>query len=405
MSISEYMSSKIVFPHVMKTAGTSLIGWIQRHYNIDEILAAASGWYELRRLPPKALEGKRLVRGHFGSRILNVFGEHNGFTPIALLRDPIERVISHYWHLKFAPDAGFEFARAESFSIEAFLDHPATRYIVSNYQTANLSAVLGEVVGSAATAGPSDEVAPIDMGRAKSFLDRCAVVGTTEELSTFVAALSRRFCFWPDDALLRHRSYRRVTSYGDEIINKIRALNEADYELYHYARARAAQTSTRVSSVPARNPNTVGPDGAARWRAGMPYWGRGWSDAVVDERGRHMWSQDNVATLEFDVRRGSHCVLCFSILRFVVGFQRECFSVLVEDREVPVIPVAQSEAEGPQTYAVALGCVAGERVRIGFKINTLVSFNEVNQADSDQQKRGMALLNAVLLAYDAQPVT
>ena len=167
MNTKEHVSRKIVFPHIMKTAGTSLISWIQRHYYVDEILYSASVWLELRGKPRRELEAKRFVRGHFGSRILNVFGEHNGFTAIALLRDPVERIISHYWHLKNAPDQlNFEFARDPAFTFEAYLEHPETQYLISNYQVGSYSAVIGE--GSAtAKAGASEEVSPLDMGRAR----------------------------------------------------------------------------------------------------------------------------------------------------------------------------------------------------------------------------------------------
>src|SRR5256885_11585249 len=83
----------MVFPHIMKTVGTSLISWIQRHYAYHEILVAATTWPELLRLPRGSLVGKKFVRGHFGSAIMKLFGEDKGFTPIAVLRDPVERVV------------------------------------------------------------------------------------------------------------------------------------------------------------------------------------------------------------------------------------------------------------------------------------------------------------------------
>src|SRR5438874_4729434 len=69
---------RMVFPHIMKTAGTSLISWIQRHYAYHEILLAATTWPELLRLPRGSLVGKKFVRGHFGSAIMKLFGEDKG---------------------------------------------------------------------------------------------------------------------------------------------------------------------------------------------------------------------------------------------------------------------------------------------------------------------------------------
>lgn len=241
MQTNKYMSEKIVFPHVMKTGGTAIIVWIQRHFYFDEILWEASVWPELIQLHPKAFEHKKFVRGHFGSGILNVFGAHNGFTSITLLREPVERAISHYWHLKYAPDSesSLAFVKEASFTLEDFLEHPATHHIVSNYQTANFSAIIGATQEVADEPHVSPELSPLNIERAKSFIDRCEVVGVTEDLNAFIKASSDRFGFFPDYALQRYRSYRQHTTFSDEVINKIRSLNEADCDLYDYAKKRS----------------------------------------------------------------------------------------------------------------------------------------------------------------------
>src|SRR5205807_9103310 len=95
----------MVFPHIMKTAGTSLISWIQRHYAYHEILLAAITWPELLRLPRGSLVGKKFVRGHFGCAIMKLFGADKGFTPIAVLRDLVESVVSNFWSLMLSTES------------------------------------------------------------------------------------------------------------------------------------------------------------------------------------------------------------------------------------------------------------------------------------------------------------
>lgn len=195
--------NNIVFPHVMKTSGTSIIVWIQRHFYIKEILFEASVWPELLQLNPESFKNKKFVRGHFGSGILNIFGEHNGITPITLLRDAVQRLISHYWHIKNASDAqsSLAFVKEDSFTLDDFLEHSEAHHIVSNYQTANFSASIGSTQALVVEPQITPELSQLNIESAKLFLDRCEVVGVDENLNAFIKALSDRFGFFPDFAL------------------------------------------------------------------------------------------------------------------------------------------------------------------------------------------------------------
>jgi hypothetical protein len=398
MNPKQSASRKIVFPHIMKTGGTSLIAWIQRHYFFEEILYSASVWEHLRATALKDLQEKKFVRGHFGSGILNVFGQHNGFTPIALVRDPVERAISHYWHLKRASDQRhLGFAKSDDFTFEAYLDHPGTRYLTSNYQTASYSAVIGE--GSAqAPVCANEEMSPVDVDRAKAFIDSAEVVGTTAELGRFVEALSRSFGFFPGPQLKVYRSYRERCAYPDELVNRLRSLNEADYELYHYVRERASAAPKTYSVARPKNPNAVGTDGKVTWRAGMPFWGHGWSEPTGAETERHVWSVDSTATIEIDVKKGDAYVLFFAVARFVVPYQAERFVTLVNGREIVPTRIFPANAEGPQLYTIAIGRAEEDRLSVGFKLQQLISFRQVNENDPDTEKRGLALLSWSLIA-------
>jgi len=390
----------MVFPHIMKTAGTSLISWIQRHYAYHEILLAATTWPELLRLPRGSLVGKKFVRGHFGSAIMKLFGEDKGFTPIAVLRDPVERVVSHFWHLKFSPEKHpFPLVRAEGFTIEQFIEHPATQCLVANYQTANFSATA-ESEPPTETPGELrvlEEVAPVNLEVAKAFVDSCAVVGVTEELPALVARLSEYFGLFPEHTLPKHRSYRLSTPVSDGVLQKIRALNEADFALYQYVRKRAATPRPHLSIVKPRNPNTVWDDGVLKWVAGMPYWGHGWSDVMADERNNHIWSLRPTATLEVAVRPGVCYTLVFSVQRFVTPLQKECFSVLSNGREISVISVFARGGDDVEVYAAVLAASDTETLTISFCVDTLFAFRHLGD-DPSILRRGVALSGFSLLA-------
>lgn len=92
----------VVFVHIPKTAGTTLACILYRHYSHDRIFffgcwpEIGEGLRQYRRLPPSAKTRYRVFLGH------QPFGLHE-YVPkpvkyMTLLRDPVERVISHYYH-------------------------------------------------------------------------------------------------------------------------------------------------------------------------------------------------------------------------------------------------------------------------------------------------------------------
>jgi hypothetical protein len=397
-------AEKIVFPHIMKTGGTSIIQWMQRHYHFNEISYHASAWTELLCAQPEAYNQWKFIRGHYGSGILNIFGMHNGFTPIALLRDPVERVISHYWHLKSSHDAEirFAFVKEDSFTIEDFLEHPNTQHIISNYQTANLSAILSTKQETLDEPRINKEVFPLNIESAKQFLDICSVVGVTEDLNSFMLALSERFGFFPDNALPKIRSNIRPTRFSEEVITKIRSLNDMDYELYNYAHTIANSPRNRCSLANIKeNPNTIGHDKSLKWVAGMPYWGTGWGDIMPIDM-NHIWSIRPTASIQFGVNEGENYTLVISVFRFVATIQEKTFAVSCNGNAVSLVRISDEANGGPIIYAAELGQLKSSSLDLTFTIGALLSFAEINDADPDRQQRGIALHSLTLLASGAQ---
>jgi hypothetical protein len=393
---------KVVFPHIMKTGGTSVNAWIQRHYAAGEVLTEASGWRELQSLPHELLSRKRFVRGHFGSRILAVFGPHNGFASLALLRDPAERVVSHFWHLKRAADAHieFKFVKEDSFGFRDFLKHPEVTFIASDYQTGNLSGALDAIQDHYYTPLYRSEVSPVNLDKAKEFIKSCAVVGLTERIDDFVAACAAHFGFFPTRLTSRARSYRREMSLDQDVLAQLRALNENDYELYEFVKARLRTPPTAPHLVSRPNPNSIGDAIQLRWRAGEPFWGNGWSDVMYGPAA-HVWSTDTAATFEVALRRGRSYVLLVWIYRFVAPCQIEGFCVLVDGRPVPTVEVQFAQAGDAMLFAAALGEAAADRLSIGFRVNMLMAFSEI-ASDPDTLKKGLALTGIQLIDTAAQ---
>src|SRR4030095_2657311 len=93
----------IIFLHLPKTAGSTLARIIERQYKANAILHLypSSFGEELAAIPQNRMELVRIVMGHL------YFGAHaflsQPCTYLTMLRDPVDRVISHYNYVRHQP--------------------------------------------------------------------------------------------------------------------------------------------------------------------------------------------------------------------------------------------------------------------------------------------------------------
>jgi hypothetical protein len=197
--------------HIMKTGGTSLVDGLRR-------LVAPRGFLtdifldDLVSVPPYVLEQVALIAGHLGYEARQLVPPR--FTTCVVLRDPVERTLSHYAHLRRDPTVTGE---SPDFSLEEFLDSPRWCTLAHNYQTRQL---VHEVRLADAWKGFSPEDAFRDLGptfpaeqklplqslfdcsplsvprdelleQARRRLDTVEFVGVTEHLDALFAKVAR----------------------------------------------------------------------------------------------------------------------------------------------------------------------------------------------------------------------
>ena len=123
--------------HIMKTGGTSLVEGLRALASPRPCL---TGIFldELVLMPRYVLERVPLVAGHLGYEALALLPSE--FVTCVVLRDPVERTLSHYGHLRLNAEV---IAECPDFSLEQFVHSPRWRTLCSNYQARQLVHEIG----------------------------------------------------------------------------------------------------------------------------------------------------------------------------------------------------------------------------------------------------------------------
>lgn len=224
----------LIFLHIPKAGGMTLNRILEQRYPREQIYSLEGerprqAIQRFMALPETERAHYRLLKGHV------LYGLHEAVprpcTYIALLRDPVERVISQYYYARSRPDH-YLYARLNQIgmTLYEYVARDVTPEI-SNQQTAML-----------AGQGVADRNTPLtleSLARAKHNLQtHFRVVGLTEEFDTSLLLLQRAFG-WKMPLYLREN----VTSEkpkGAQIDLRARELlaerNVLDVELYALAR-------------------------------------------------------------------------------------------------------------------------------------------------------------------------
>ena len=229
------MRPVILHLHIPKTGGTTLNKYIYQHWSGENRYVAEDDYfhsgvyyfptgflYESAARIPACIRSMllrddlRAVVGHF------CFGIHRHvirpWAYVTLLRNPVDRIISLYYHL----------SPTGAISIEEFISNPSYK-IFENDQTRRLAGIEPKL---ARCSRPT-------LQRAKENLQRYfSVVGVTERFDETLVLLKRKFG-WTDklDYYLRNINTRRPQApFSPAVIDAIKTRNAFDCELYEYAK-------------------------------------------------------------------------------------------------------------------------------------------------------------------------
>jgi hypothetical protein len=225
------MSNKhtVLFLHIPKTAGSTLNGIIDSFYGPSEIINIyypENAWNETDKYYDIfAQTNPALVRGHF------YYGIHkhirDEFAYVTVLRDPVERVVSNYYHI--SNDAAHPFHPrlvSEKLTLSEF--------VLSEMDSGNLQTRL--IAGLLPPWAPCGEE---HLEKAKSNIrDHFALAGFTERFDESILMLKSLLGWreWPFYAI-RNKAKKRlaIKDISEDEIEAVRQASRLDIELYGFA--------------------------------------------------------------------------------------------------------------------------------------------------------------------------
>ena len=127
----------LCFIHLLKTGGTALVSHLRRLLPPELCL---TGLYldHLVAVPGYALDGAAVIAGHLPYEAVELLPAHGAICTV--LRDPVERTLSHYSHLSRHPDVR---RHHPDLSLERYLQAPEWQGHASNHQARRLVLRIG----------------------------------------------------------------------------------------------------------------------------------------------------------------------------------------------------------------------------------------------------------------------
>lgn len=270
----------IAFVHIPKTAGTTLNALLARAYASHETCEIMMRGMSLR-LPGAAILPKpaishskirrlksalkhrpalRLIRGHFDLSLGSILPADTRY--FTLLRDPVERAVSHYRHYRRQTNDPIHPLALRSTLTEWVRSCGLVE--MDNGQTRRLAGAMNL---------PCGRVTPQTLERAKSALARnFEVVGLTERFDETLVLLHRAF-HWPLYRLAAQNvgdCRTRHARLSEEELQAVEACNRYDLELYRFACALFDQAVSAIDMAGELARLRAAPNYAAPRPASLP---------------------------------------------------------------------------------------------------------------------------------------
>jgi hypothetical protein len=230
----------LIYLHIPKTGGTTLneIAF-QEYFGCEMFLVdngkVAESTNEVCSWPEDLKSGLKFLSGHFA------FGVHERFKQdckyIAVMRDPLERAISHYYYVdRF--EGHYRHKRLQEIKEGRSVSEAFREYIFGIQSPELDNAQVRQITGMKFDFGECTEE---HLDKAKENIDNhFAYVGTLDNFDAMLGFLRREYKW-------KTRQYEKVNvtnekkgvdNIDDIVLNEVRELNKYDEELFKYVKER-----------------------------------------------------------------------------------------------------------------------------------------------------------------------
>jgi len=229
-----FRPGRLLFEHIPKSAGTSVVRYLtgqypnSRTFSIDGMNPSVSH-QNFRDLSEDQRFNYRLIYGHGAHKLRKLV--HPDTIATTLLRDPVDRLISHYYFAKSSPNHYlYDDIKERELSLADYVQSDLSAELRNNliYRFSKISWQDAE----------SDPVRALDETR-RILQENYAIVGTVDDLSGWAEKIKPLVGLKGDVSQFRENITRKRKSRSDidaDTIALIQRLNRLDIELYEGVR-------------------------------------------------------------------------------------------------------------------------------------------------------------------------
>lgn len=238
-------SKAVIFMHIPKACGSTLKDILNRQYSRQSTYETdgrniTASIAEFQQLPEGDRSDIRCLKGHMPFGLHEYLPQPSQY--ITIMRDPVERVMSHYYYALRCPEHYlYERVVGEGMGLEDYVASKVSSEL-ENGQTRMLS---GSVSGC--TDG-DDSCTEEDLAQAKANLEKHVIAGLAESFNESLALFAAELGWTQLDYASKNISQQRPRKkdLSRSTLDVIEAANRLDLELYEAARDIFSKRTART---------------------------------------------------------------------------------------------------------------------------------------------------------------